>query len=90
MKFSSSRAQNIYSSIRNRGKINYWIGLAEKSYMTKSSEGSTGSKWAYDGSGLREELKRQLLSSVHEAEDKDWDEVVNWLFGLATLATATK
>jgi hypothetical protein len=90
MTFSSSKAKEIYRCIRNFGKINYWIGLAEKNYMAGSSQGGLGPKWTYDDSGLREELKRQLGSFVQSAEDRDWEEIAKWLFELATLATAAK
>lgn len=84
--FSSTKAKEIYARIRIRGKINYWIGLAGKNYMTERAQDQPGPKWNYDGPGLREELKRQLASSVNNAEDKDWDEIAKWLFDLETLA----
>jgi hypothetical protein len=90
MIFSSSKAQEIYERIRTFGKINYWIGLAEKNYMTGSALGSLAPQWNYDNFGLREELKRQLESFVNDAEGKDWEEIAKWLFELATLAAATK
>jgi hypothetical protein len=90
MTFSSSKAQEIYGCIRNFGKINYWIGLAEKKYMIGSALGSLGPKWTYDDSGLREELKWQLGGFVQAAEDKDWEEIAKWLFELATLAAAAR
>jgi hypothetical protein len=86
MMFSSTKAKEIYARIRIRGKINYWIGLAGKNYMTERAQDQPGPKWNYDGPGLREELKRQLASSINDAEDKDWDEIAKWLFDLATLA----
>jgi hypothetical protein len=86
MKFSSTKAQEIYDRLKIRGKINYSIGLAGKNYMTERDQNQPGPKWNYDGPGLREELKRQLASSVNDAEDKDWDEIAKWLLDLATLA----
>jgi hypothetical protein len=86
MRFSTTKAQEIYERMKIRGKINYWIGLAEKNYMTEKDQYQPGPRWNYDCPGLREELKRQLASSVNDAEDKDWDEIAKWLFDLATLA----
>jgi hypothetical protein len=86
MTFSSKKAQEIYERMKIRGKINYSIGLAEKTFMTESNPSQPGQKWNYDTLGLRAELKRQLASSVNDAEDKDWDEIAKWLFDLATLA----
>jgi hypothetical protein len=88
MTFSSKKAQEIYEQIKIRGKINYSIGLAEKSYMAESDQHQPGPKWNYDAPGLREELKRQFAGSVNDANDKDWDEIAKWLFDLATLAAA--
>jgi hypothetical protein len=85
MTFSSTKAQEIYERMKIRGKINYWIGLAEKNYMTERAKDQPGPIWNYDGPGLREELKRQLAGSLNDAEDKDWDEVAKWLFDMATL-----
>jgi hypothetical protein len=86
MTFSSTKAKEIYEHMRIGGKINYSIGVAGKNYMTGKAQDQPGPKWNYDGPGLREELKRQLASSVYDAEDKDWDEIAKWLFDLATLA----
>ena len=72
--------------MRIGGKINYSVGLAGKRFMTDKAQDQPGPKWNYDGPGLREELKRQLASSVKDAGDPDWDEIAKWLFDLATLA----
>jgi hypothetical protein len=85
MRFSSMKAQKIYETMRRDGRINYAIGLG-KTYMSRKTPDQPGPRWDYDGPGLREELKRQLASSVNDAEDKDWDEIAKWLFDLATLA----
>ena len=86
MRFSSTKAQEIYENMKIGGKLNFSIGLAGKHYMTEKAQDQPGPKWNYDGPGLREELKRRLARSVNDAEDKDWDEIAKWLFDLATLA----
>jgi hypothetical protein len=86
MRFSSTKAQEIYERMRIGGKINYSVGLSGKRFMTEKAQDQPGPQWTSDGPGLREELKRQFASSVNDAEDKDWDEIAKWLFDLATLA----
>ena len=86
MKFSSPKAREIHERLRFLGKINSSIALAEKNYMSANTQAQSGQKWSYDGPGLRDELKRELASSIQHAEDKDWDEIAKWLFDLATLA----
>ena len=85
MTFSSPKAQEIYERMRMGGKINHSVGLAKK-HIARKEQYQPGPDWTYDSLGLREELKHELGGSVTDFGDSDLDQVVKWLFDMATLS----
>ena len=78
----SAKANEIHDRVVNDGKTDYWIGVA-KNFVKKKHWYRGGPDWIRDRAGLVDRLKTELSDQLSDANDGDWGEVADWLFGLA-------
>ncbi len=78
---NSVKAQEIHDWIVNSNRTDYWTGVAW-TFVEKRRQYWPWKSWIRDRPGFVERLRTELAGQITGANDGDWGEVADWLFGL--------